>query len=91
MCYNCGCHIPQDDMGHPDNITDQTLVKFAQSMNVSVEVLKPQLLSYLNNPAGTPPNQVFEAMFTKAAKAWGQPVEEAKKNTQELLNSQLKK
>lgn len=27
MCYNCGCSIPQDDMGNPGNIVDDT---FAQ-------------------------------------------------------------
>jgi len=47
MCYNCGCQNPDDDMGHPDNITEDT--------------------------------------FEKAAKAWGQSVDEAKRNTLELL------
>jgi malate synthase len=53
VCYNCGCHIKQDDMGSPDNITEES--------------------------------------FEKAAKAWGQPLLEAKKNTYLLLREELKK
>lgn len=52
MCYNCGCQIPNDKMGHEDNITEET--------------------------------------FAKAAKASGQTVDEAKKNTLDLLKKQLK-
>ncbi|MBI4092032.1 MAG: hypothetical protein HY427_02400 [Candidatus Levybacteria bacterium] len=51
MCYNCGCEMPDDDMGHPKNITEKT--------------------------------------FEEAAKAEGQTVEEAKKNTLALLKKQL--
>ena len=25
MCWNCGCMIPDDDMGNPDNITTETI------------------------------------------------------------------
>ena len=52
MCYNCGCELPHDDMGHPQNINDKT--------------------------------------FAEAAKAMGQTIEEAKKNTLKLLKKQLK-
>ena len=51
MCYNCGCEMPDDDMGHPENITNKT--------------------------------------FEEAAKAEGQTVEEAKRNTLALLKKQL--
>lgn len=51
MCYNCGCQMPDNDMGNPKNITDKT--------------------------------------FDEAAKAMGQPVEEAKKNTLDLLQKTL--
>lgn len=90
MCYNCGCHIPQDDMGSPDNITEQMLTTLAQSMNISIDVIKQQLLDYLSNQTQTP-NPSIEEMFSKAAIAWGQSVDEAKKNTRELLTSQLKR
>ncbi len=52
MCYNCGCQLPDDNMGHPQNITNKT--------------------------------------FEEAAKAMGQSVEEAKKETLKLLEKQLK-
>lgn len=51
MCYNCGCGMPNDDMGNPQNITEET--------------------------------------FKKAAEASGQTVEEAKRNTLELLQRLL--
>ena len=27
MCWNCGCMLPDDDHGNPDNITTETLRK----------------------------------------------------------------
>jgi len=53
MCYNCGCQMPDDDMGNPKAITNKT--------------------------------------FEEAAKGTKQAVEEAKKNTLELLQKILKK
>ncbi len=53
MCYNCGCGMPDNEMGSPKNITNKT--------------------------------------FEEAAKAAGQSVEEAKKNTLELLKQQTAK
>ena len=47
MCYNCGCQMPDNDMGNPKNITNKT--------------------------------------FQEAANAAGESVEEAKKNTMELI------
>lgn len=51
MCYNCGCQMPDNDMGNPKNITTKT--------------------------------------FEEAAKASNQSVEEALKNTHELLHHEL--
>lgn len=52
MCYNCGCGVPDDDMGDPNNLTEED--------------------------------------FKKAAEASGQTVEDAKKNTLEMLQKQVK-
>ena len=52
MCYNCGCGVPDNDMGDPRSITNKT--------------------------------------FEEAAKAAEQTVEEAKRNTFELLKTLLK-
>lgn len=51
MCYNCGCEMPDNDMGDAKNLTNKT--------------------------------------FEEAAKAAEQSVEEAKRNTLELLKSLL--
>ena len=53
MCYNCGCEVPDHDMGNPDNITEKT--------------------------------------FESAAKASGQSLEQAKRNTLEMLKKSLEK
>jgi hypothetical protein len=31
MCWNCGCMMPDKDMGNPDNITTDTLINAAQA------------------------------------------------------------
>ena len=51
MCYNCGCQMPDNDMGNAKNITNKT--------------------------------------FQEAAKAAGESVDEAKKNTLELIQKTL--
>lgn len=89
MCYNCGCHIPQDDMGNPDNITEHTLEHLAQDLGKQLPDLKQELMAYLS--ANQPTNPTYEQLFTKAATAWGQTVEEAKKNALELLQQTAKK
>ena len=35
MCYNCGCGMPNNDMGKPDNITNETFEEAAKAMNQS--------------------------------------------------------
>lgn len=33
MCVNCGCRMPADDMGNPDNLTTAVLAKAALAGN----------------------------------------------------------
>ena len=40
MCYNCGCQMPDNDMGKTDNITNKTFEKAAQAAGQSVEKAK---------------------------------------------------
>lgn len=87
MCYNCGCHNPQDDMGSPDNITVKTLHDLSHKLSVSEETLRESLFQYLSSSKTDNPE--FETMYAKAAKAWGQSVEEAKKETQKMLKEEL--
>jgi hypothetical protein len=51
MCYNCGCQMPDNDMGNPKNITNKT--------------------------------------FQEAARAAGESIDDAKKNTLELIQKTL--
>lgn len=37
MCLNCGCGMPDDDMGNPDNITTETLRKAAKASNMTLK------------------------------------------------------
>ena len=30
MCWNCGCMMPDNEMGSPDNLTTEKLVKAAK-------------------------------------------------------------
>jgi len=48
VCWNCGCMIPDSDMGHPDNITTETLVragKAAGNKNIK-DVVDKMLKTY---------------------------------------------
>lgn len=90
MCYNCGCAIPEDDMGHPDNITESTLQHLSEHWGKNLVETKKELLSLLStNDPRLQIDHHLKEMFEKAAKAWGQSMEDAKKNTAGLLKSQV--
>jgi len=37
MCYNCGCGMPDDNMGHSGNITNKTFEEAAKAEGQTVE------------------------------------------------------
>lgn len=37
MCYNCGCGMPNNDMGKAENITNKTFEKAANAMGQSAQ------------------------------------------------------
>jgi hypothetical protein len=37
MCYNCGCGMPNNDMGKPENITNKTFQEAAKAMGQSTK------------------------------------------------------
>jgi hypothetical protein len=47
MCYNCGCGMPNNDMGNPKNITNQTFVEAAKAMGQSSKEAKMNALALL--------------------------------------------
>jgi hypothetical protein len=94
MCYNCGCHIPDDNMGSDDNITESTLKHLAGDWGKSDLETKKQLFEMLDRDLKEGTNEVdkdhhLKEMFEKASNSWGQSIKEAKKNTHDLLKSQI--
>lgn len=87
MCYNCGCRNPQDDMGHPDNITEQTFAHLAKHRGKTLPETKSEVLKILESGQINDPH-ILE-MLEKASKAWGQSIEEAKRNTISLLKEEV--
>lgn len=75
--------MPNDDMGHPDNITNETIDKLAQKLGVSTDEVKKQMDEYIKSNAID--NATFEEVFAKASQAWGQSVDNAKAETLKLL------
>lgn len=47
MCYNCGCQMPNNDMGKPENITNKTFEEAAEAMGKSVKESKKNALELL--------------------------------------------
>ena len=40
MCYNCGCQMPNNDMGKSENITNKTFDQAAKAMGMSAKESK---------------------------------------------------
>lgn len=49
MCYNCGCEMPDNDMGDPKNITNKTFEEAAKAADQSIEEAKRQTLELLKS------------------------------------------
>lgn len=47
MCYNCGCQMPNNDMGKTENITSETFEKAADAMGLSVKESRKNALDLL--------------------------------------------
>ena len=47
MCYNCGCQMPNNDMGMEENITNETFKAAADAMGLSEEESKQNALELL--------------------------------------------
>ena len=62
MCYNCGCQMPNNDMGKPENITNETFEKAADAMGMSVKESRKNALELLE--------KVLAARDESADKNW---------------------
>ena len=47
MCYNCGCQMPNNDMGKPENITNKSFDEAAATMGLSAKESKENALELL--------------------------------------------
>ena len=47
MCYNCGCQMPNNDMGKAENITNETFAAAAEAMGQSPSEAKKNALELL--------------------------------------------
>ena len=47
MCYNCGCGVPDYDMGNPKNITDKTFEEAAKAAEETPEEANRNALKLL--------------------------------------------
>lgn len=47
MCYNCGCQMPNNDMGKPENITNETFKNAADAMGLSMKESRENALALL--------------------------------------------
>jgi hypothetical protein len=93
MCYNCGCHIPDDNMGNPSNITTTTFKHLGEHWGKPLEEVKLVVYKYLTGDvAGLNDHdkEHIEEMFVNASTAWGQPLDEAKNNAKSMLKGELK-
>jgi hypothetical protein len=52
MCYNCGCKMPDNDMGDPKNITNKTFKEAAEASGQSEEEAKRNTLELLQKSTG---------------------------------------
>lgn len=54
MCYNCGCGMPNNDMGKPENITEQRLAEAAKAMGQTLEESRENMLALLEKVLASP-------------------------------------
>lgn len=90
MCYNCGCGMAEDDMGHRDNITEKTLINLSHKIKKDLHETKHFLLFVLEQYFEKKKDLIkgdknLEEIFEKASNAWGQNIEDSKKETYKLL------
>lgn len=52
MCYNCGCQMPDNDMGNAKNITEKTFEEAAKAAGQSVKEAKQNAFELLKDELG---------------------------------------
>lgn len=79
-------------MGHPDNITTGTFKSLGKKVGKKEPEVRQWVFDYLEaqyNDSEASKDSQIEEMFVKASKAWGQSIEQAKKQTFNMLKSEM--
>lgn len=61
MCYNCGCQMPDNDMGKPTNITNKTFEAAAKGEGQTVDQARRNALDLLKKVTGEKPSKVVKS------------------------------
>lgn len=61
MCYNCGCQMPENDMGKPTNITNKTFEAAAKGEGQTLEQARKNALDLLKKVIGEKPSKVVKS------------------------------
>ena len=80
--------MPDDPMGHPENVTNEVLRTLAKKLDKDFDETRRMVLTALEENK-VDENPDLKDMFEKASKAWGQSIEEAKENAKDLLSQEL--
>ena len=80
--------MPEDPMGHEDNIVNNTFDHLAKEKGKTRQEVQMEVYHMLVDGKITDPH--VDEMFEKASHAWGQSRKEAEKNTRDLLKDVLK-
>lgn len=100
MCYNCGCGIPDDDMGqgHAEldpngkSITNETFSKLGEKWGLDRHAAQQLVLDLLTGKAqDADKRQYMEHLYEHAAESQGMTIDQAKEDTQKLLQKELGK
>jgi hypothetical protein len=98
MCYNCGCGIPNDDMGqgHAElehdgkSITDETFTKLGEKWGMDKHAAQMLVFNFINGDAHDEEKQQYmEHLYEHAAESQGMSKKEAENETLKLLKKQL--
>ena len=63
MCYNCGCEMPDNDMGNPKNITNKTFEEAAKASGKKPQEAKKNTLALLEKHLAARGERVHESDF----------------------------
>lgn len=98
MCYNCGCGLPDDDMGvgtallDGKSITNETFRKLAEKWEMTEVQAKEFVYDLLAGKISDEQKEKFlSPIYDEAGMSQGMTTEEAKEETYKLLKQVLDK